>query len=139
MLLDVRQCILRGEYMISAKASGDFSKITKFLNTMRKKDAKAVLKKYGERGVELLRNATPVKTGKTASSWRYEINVSKGRYSINWLNDNIHNGVNIAIILQYGHGTRNGGYVAGKDYINPVMQQIFSEMAEELWREVVQA
>jgi len=125
--------------MISAKASGDFSKITKFLNTMRKKDAKAVLKKYGERGVELLRNATPVKTGKTASSWRYEINVSKGRYSINWLNDNIHNGVNIAIILQYGHGTRNGGYVAGKDYINPVMQQIFSEMAEELWREVVQA
>lgn len=125
--------------MISAKASGDFSKITKFLNTMRKKDAKAVLKKYGERGVDLLRNATPVKTGKTASSWRYEINVSKGRYSINWLNDNIHNGVNIAIILQYGHGTRNGGYVAGKDYINPVMQQIFSEMAEELWREVVQA
>ena len=125
--------------MISAKASGDFSKITKFLNTMRKKDAKAVLNKYGERGVELLRNATPVKTGKTASSWRYEINVSKGRYSINWLNDNIHNGVNIAIILQYGHGTRNGGYVAGKDYINPVMQQIFSEMAEELWREVVQA
>ena len=125
--------------MISAKASGDFSKITKFLNTMRKKDAKAVLNKYGERGVELLRNATPVKTGKTASSWRYEINVSKGRYSINWLNDNIHNGVNIAIILQYGHGTRNGGYVEGKDYINPVMQQIFSEMAEELWREVVQA
>ena len=125
--------------MISVKTTGDFAKITKFLNSMRKRDAKAVLNKYGERGVELLRNATPVKTGKTASSWRYEINVSKGRYSINWLNDNVNNGVNIAIILQYGHGTRNGGYVAGKDYINPVMQQIFSEMAEELWREVVQA
>ena len=125
--------------MINIKTTGDFNNITKFLNKMRKRDAKAILSKYGERGVELLRSATPVKTGKTASSWRYEINVSKGRYSINWLNDNIHNGVNIAIILQYGHGTRNGGYVAGKDYINPVMQRIFEEMADELWREVVQS
>ena len=125
--------------MINIKTTGDFNNITKFLNKMRKRDAKAILTKYGERGVELLRSATPVKTGKTASSWRYEINVSKGRYSINWLNDNIHNGVNIAIILQYGHGTRNGGYVAGKDYINPVMQRIFEEMADELWGEVVQS
>ena len=125
--------------MINIKTTGDFNNITKFLNKMRKRDAKAILSKYGERGVELLRSATPVKTGKTASSWRYEINVSKGRYSINWLNDNIHNGVNIAIILQYGHGTRNGGYVAGKDYINPVMQRIFEEMADELWGEVVQS
>ena len=125
--------------MINIKTTGDFNNITKFLNKMRKRDVKTTLSKYGERGVELLRSATPVKTGKTASSWRYEINVSKGRYSINWLNDNIHNGVNIAIILQYGHGTRNGGYVAGKDYINPVMQRIFEEMADELWGEVVQS
>lgn len=125
--------------MISVITKGDFSNITKFLNKMSKRDARAVLNKYGERGVELLRSATPVKTGKTASSWRYEITSSGGDYEIYWLNDNVNNGVNIAILLQYGHGTRQGGYVVGTDYINPVLQKIFEEMADELWREVVQA
>ena len=106
---------------------------------MSKRDARAVLNKYGERGVELLRSATPIKTGKTASSWRYEITSSGGDYEIHWLNDNVNNRVNIAILLQYGHGTRQGSYVAGTDYINPVLQKIFEEMADELWREVVQA
>ena len=125
--------------MISVETSGDFANITKFLNSMKKRDARAILNKYGSRGVSLLEKVTPIKTGKTASSWRYEIRSSNGKYEIHWLNDNVVDGVNIAIILQYGHGTRNGGYVVGRDYINPVMQQVFEEMAEELWREVVQA
>lgn len=139
MQLDVRHCILGGEYVIDIKTTGDFSNITRFLDKMSKRDAKAVLNKYGNRGVELLESATPIKTGKTASSWRYEIKYSRGKYEIQWMNDNVNNGVNIAIILQYGHGTRNGGYVAGIDYINPVIRQVFEEMADELWREVVQA
>ena len=125
--------------MISVTTTGDFANITKFLNKMSKRDVRSILNRYGKRGVDLLQEATPIKTGKTASSWRYEISSSGGDYEIHWLNDNVNNGVNIAIILQYGHGTRRGGYVAGIDYINPVLQQVFEEMAEELWREVVQA
>ena len=125
--------------MISVTAKGDFSNITKFLNKMSKRDARSILNKYGERGVELLRSATPVETGKTASSWRYDIQLSGGDYEIHWSNDNVNNGVNIAILLQYDHGTRQGGYVKGIDYINPVLKKIFEEMADELWREVVQA
>lgn len=123
--------------MISVKTTGDFNNITRFLNAMNKRDARSILNKYGARGVKLLENATPIKTGKTASSWRYEIHYSNGKYELVWLNDNVNNGVNIAIILQYGHGTRNGGYVTGIDYINPVIRSVFEEMAEELWREVV--
>ena len=125
--------------MISVTANGDFSNITKFLNKMSKRNARSLLNKYGERGVELLRSATPVKTGKTASSWRYDIQSSGGDYEIHWSNDNVNNGVNIAILLQYGHGTRQGGYVTGTDYINPALQKIFEEMADELWGEVVRS
>lgn len=138
MQLGVKLCIPRGDFfMISVKTTGDFNNITRFLNAMNKRDARSILNKYGARGVELLEKATPIKTGKTASSWRYEIHYSNGKYELVWLNDNVNNGVNIAIILQYGHGTRNGGYVTGIDYINPVIRSVFEEMAEELWREVV--
>ncbi len=125
--------------MITITSVGDFEKITKFLNAMSKRDVRAILNKYGEKGVEYLKAATPRKTGKTASSWRYEIQMGNGSYTIQWLNDNVNKGVNIAIILQYGHGTRQGGYFAGVDYINPPLQRVFEEMANELWEEVVRA
>ena len=79
---------------------------------------------------------TPVDTGKTASSWSYEIEVKKDRYTIYWTNSNIQNGVPIAVILQYGHATNNGGFVQGRDYINPALQNIFDSIAENAWREV---
>lgn len=125
--------------MITIEHSGNFDNITRFLNKMKKRDAMSVLNKYGKRGVELLRDATPVDTGETADSWSYEIVNEDGRYRLYWNNDNVNDGVHIAIILQYGHATKNGGYVEGIDYINPVMKEIFEDMAEELWREVVDA
>ena len=124
--------------MIKITQKGDFKKTTDFLNKMRKRDVRSILDKYGKRGVELLSAATPVKTGKTASSWNYSIVAERNRYEIVWSNSNINKGVNIAIILQYGHGTRQGGYVQGIDYINPVTQKVFDEMVNELWREVSQ-
>ncbi len=123
--------------MIYVKHSGNFDNISKFLNTMKKRDVRRILKKHGQKGVELLQQATPKHTGKTAASWSYEISMTKGHYEIFWLNNNINNGVNIALIIQYGHGTRQGAYVRGIDYINPAIEQLFKEMAEDLWKEVV--
>lgn len=95
-----------------------------------------ILKKYGEIGVEALAAATPKDTGTTAASWRYEIVKKRDGYSLYWCNDNVHNGVNIALILQYGHGTGTGGYVKGMDYINPAIRPIFDAIANDAWREV---
>jgi hypothetical protein len=95
------------------------------------------LKKYGEDGVKALADATPKDSGKTAASWSYEVEKSKGSYTIAWTNSNINDGVPIAVILQYGHGTRNGGYVQGRDYINPAIRPIFDQIAEDAWREVI--
>lgn len=106
---------------------------------MKTRDATSILNKYGKRGVELLRDATPMDTGETADSWDYEVVKENGRYRIYWTNSNEHDGVYIAIILQYGHATKNGGYVQGTDYINPVLEEVFTDMAEELWKEVVNA
>lgn len=123
--------------MISVTTTGDFEKTSKFLDSMRKREVRSLLNKYGQQGVDLLSSATPVRTGLTASSWNYRIEMGNGKYDIIWSNSNVNNGVNIAIIIQYGHGTRNGGYVQGIDYINPAMQEVFSNMANELWGEVV--
>lgn len=94
------------------------------------------LDQYGERGVEALRSATPVDTGLTANSWVYEIQRTKDSVALVFKNTNIQNGVPIAIILQYGHGTRNGGYVKGRDYINPAIRPIFDNLSKEMWEEV---
>lgn len=94
------------------------------------------LNKYGEIGVKALAANTPKDTGKTASSWSYEIVKTKNTVTINWKNDNIHDGVLIAAILQYGHGTGNGGYVRGTDYINPAMKPVFQQIADDAWKEV---
>ena len=123
--------------MITFKHKGDFSKTTSFLqNAKRAADVKAILERFGRAGVAALASATPVDTGLTANSWHYEITSTNGSATINFNNSNIQNGVPIAIILQYGHGTRNGGWVEGRDYINPAIQPIFDEIAETAWKEV---
>lgn len=125
--------------MIVLSSKGRFAKLERFLNKMVKGDIFTRLDEYARRGVEALASATPVDSGKTASSWAYEIHRSNGSYEIVWTNDNVNKGVNIAIILQYGHGTRNGGYVVGRDYINPAMRPVFDKLAERAWKEVQEA
>lgn len=122
--------------MITFNHKGDFSRTIRFLNNLSKFEAKKILDKYGQMGVKALSAATPVDTGKTAASWTYEIEAARDSYTITWLNTNVNKHVNIALILQYGHGTRNSGYVAGRDYINPALQPIFDQIAEEAWQEV---
>lgn len=121
---------------ITFRHKGDFSKTEKFFNSLLKLDYLNVLERYGQAGVAALASATPKDSGLTAASWDYEITRNGKETTIAFTNSNISNGVNIAIILQYGHGTRNGGYVTGRDYINPAIQPIFDKMANEAWREV---
>ena len=122
--------------MISFRQKGDFSKLSRYIEKAREAAKIGILDKYGREGVAALASATPVKTGKTASSWVYEIKRQNGSVSIVFKNTNIVNGVPIAIILQYGHGTRQKGWVEGIDYINPPMQAIFNSILESAWREV---
>lgn len=122
--------------MISFSQKGDFSKLTKFLERLKEGIGLSQLDKYGRAGVAALSSATPVDTGLTSQSWYYNIESSKNGASISFYNSNNQNGVNIAIILQYGHGTGTGGWVEGRDYINPAIQPIFDEIAESAWKEV---
>ena len=122
--------------MISFRQKGDFSKVTRYLERVKEAVKVGDLDKYGREGVAALASATPVDSGKTANSWYYEIENKKGSATISFHNSNIQNGVPIAIILQYGHGTGTGGWVQGRDYINPAIQPIFDKIAENAWREV---
>ena len=122
--------------MITFRQKGDFSKLNGYLERFKEGLKISALDRYGEEGVQALANATPRDTGLTADSWRYRIVRSNGAVSITFENTNIQNGVPIAIILQYGHATRNGGYVQGIDYINPAVRPIFERLAEEAWEEV---
>lgn len=122
--------------MISFRQKGDFSKLNKYLERVKETVKLGDLDKYGREGVAALSSATPTDTGLTASSWYYEIKRQNGSVSIIFNNSNINDGVPIAIILQYGHGTRGGGWVEGRDYINPAIQPLFDRIAEEAWREV---
>lgn len=122
--------------MISFRHKGDFSKTTKFLEKVKGVIRLSDLDKYGREGVAALASATPVDTGLTAKSWYYKIENKNGSVTISFHNSNIQNGVPIAIILQYGHGTRNGGWVQGRDYINPAVQPIFDKIVNNAWREV---
>lgn len=125
--------------MIKITSSGDFSRTFKFLNFMSNWKIDKILQKYGRQGVAALAAATPVESGTTANSWSYEIKTSGQSATIYWSNSNVNKGVNIAVILQFGHGTGTGGYVQGRDYINPAMRPIFDKIAEEAWMEVVKA
>ena len=122
--------------IITFSEKGDFSKITSFLERAKETVNLGLLDKYGRMGVEALSSATPFDSGETASSWYYKIENRKGSAAIVFYNSNIQNGVPIAIILQYGHGTRNGGFVEGIDYINPAIRPIFEKIANDAWREV---
>lgn len=122
---------------ITFRHVGNFSKMDRFLARLMNREYLNILDKYGQKGVNALASATPKRTGLTAASWTYEITHNLESTTISWKNTNANKGVNIAIILQYGHGTRNGGYVAGRDYINPAIQPIFDQMAVEAWKEVV--
>lgn len=122
--------------MIRINARGDFKRTDKFFNRLLNFLKVQRLKYYAEQGVKVLSEATPKDTGLTAASWSYEIEKTPTGLNIRWLNSNIQGGVNIAVILQYGHGTRNGGYVQGRDYINPALRPIFDKMAKDAWEEV---
>lgn len=122
--------------MITFRQKGDFSKTTKYFAKLRELKKTSILNRYGEKGVVALSSATPVDSGKTAASWYYKLEQSDGSDSVVFYNSNENKGVQIAIILQYGHGTGTGGWVEGRDYINPTIAPLFSEMANELWKEV---
>lgn len=122
--------------MIRITQKGDLSKTIRFLNRAKEGEYLKVLNKYGREGVAALSSATPVDSGLTASSWKYEVKTGRGSATITFYNSNVNKGVPIAIILQYGHGTRNGGWVQGRDYINPAIQPVFDKIANEAWREV---
>lgn len=122
--------------MISFKQKGDFSNLSRFLEKAKESIKIGDLDRYGREGVAALSSVTPVDSGLTASSWYYKIERGNGSISISFHNSNIQNGVPIAIILQYGHGTRNGGWVEGRDYINPAIQPLFDKIADNAWKEV---
>nr|DAJ11352.1 MAG TPA: type I neck protein [Caudoviricetes sp.] len=122
--------------LVVMKQSGSLKNFEGFLYKNRKRRIYQLLNEYGKQGVELLRDATPVDTGKTATGWDYEIEVNSQGISLYWVNNNVNEGVPIAILIQYGHATRSGSYVQGVDYINPALRPLFESMATKLWKEV---
>ena len=125
---------------LKVRHKGNFKNTERFLTSMKEKKFLRNLEKYGKIGVDALREATPKDTGLTADSWSYEIHRSAGQFIIYWTNSNMaEEGMPIAVLIQYGHGTRNGGYVRGIDYINPTLAPIFDKIANDAWREVVKS
>lgn len=122
--------------LFSVYHRGDFNNIERFFNKILRRDYLNVLSKYGREGVQALKSETPVDSGLTAASWNFVIESKSGQSSIIFVNDNINKGVNIAVILQYGHGTGWGGYVQGRDYINPALRPVFDKIADEAWKEI---
>lgn len=123
--------------VVSITQKGNFQKTNRFLHGLIGAHYARKMKHYGEKGVQALKANTPKDSGETAESWSYEIVEEPGRTAIYWRNSHVVNGTNIAVILQYGHATRNGGFVEGIDYINPAIRPIFEQMANEAWKEVV--
>ena len=122
--------------MITITQRGSFKHTEKFLQRTVKMDYHSLLAQYGEEGVAALAAATPERSGTTAASWHYSIERTDSGFALYFSNSNVNHGVNIAILLQYGHGTRNGGYVEGIDYINPALKPIFEKIADRAWKEV---
>lgn len=125
--------------MLTFKVTGSFKKTESFLNSVAKLDVVGTLRAYGQRGVHALALHTPVESGLTAASWGYEVTAKSGTYTIIWTNSDVENGFPVAIMLQYGYGTGTGGYVQGRDYINPAIKPIFDEIADEVWKAVTSA
>lgn len=124
---------------VKFEVSGGFTKTERFLNRMKRREYLNVLDEFGRDGVQALRNATPVDSGATAEAWDYEIKRTRNYTEIVWTNSNINDGVPIAVILQYGHGTGTGGYVQGRDYINPAIRPVFDKIVEKAWKVVASA
>lgn len=124
---------------LSFSASGSFDKTDKFLQSLAKGEALRKLDAYGKEGVAALAAATPVESGETRNLWSYKVEYKNGQGSITWFNSHVEKGVPIAIILQYGHGTGTGGFVAGRDYINPAMKPVFDKIADKVWKAVISA
>lgn len=130
---------MKAHPIIRMSTKGDFKKANTFFEKLKETVKLGDLDKYGKRGVNALKANTPKDTGLTASSWSYDIQRENDRVTISWYNDNIVDYVNIAVILQFGHATKNGGWVEGRDYINPAMRPIFDEIADSAWKEVTKA
>ena len=122
--------------MIRFETRGDFKKSTRWLSKLQRAEFYEKVNAIAAQGTSALASATPVDSSKTAASWTHQVTISRGGCKVEWLNSNVNAGVPIAIILQYGHGTGTGGYVAGRDYINPAMTPIFEKIANEVWNEV---
>lgn len=125
--------------MVRVKIKGDFHKTEGFLYNITHMNLHRLLRKYGEEGARALEAATPKDTGETASSWGYEITTDRTSSRVVWTNSKIVDGYSVALLLQYGHGTKNGGFVQGIDYINPALKTIFMRMADDAWREVTRS
>ena len=125
--------------MISIKSSGSFKNMLTFHARVKDGAIFSRLDKYGQEGVDALANATPVDTRLTADSWQYEVVRKNGWYSIRWHNTNVVDGIPVVVLIQYGHGTGTGGYVQGRDFINPVIRPLFDRIADELWEQVRRA
>lgn len=125
--------------MITMSSSGSFSNLERFLNKAEKLDIRSVLETGGKMGVDALSNATPVDSGLAHTSWSYEVRIAATGYSLVWTNDNVENGFPVVIMLQYGHGTGTGGYVQGRDFINPAIKPVFDKIANDIWKAVTTA
>lgn len=125
--------------MISVSSSGSFDKTFAFLRSVSRLDIVGILHRSGQKGVAALSAATPEDSGRTAASWGYKVTAKGGVYTIVWTNSDIENGFPVAIMLQYGHGTGTGGYIAGRDYINPAIKPIFDQISETIWKAVTSA
>lgn len=123
-------------HTIKLSKNGSFEKLTKYMFRIKDTAKIKCAEKYAEKGLEALRVATPKDTGNTANSWSYTITRARGKITIQYANSNVNNGVNVAVLLQLGHGTGTGGYVTGVDYINPALKPVFSDLANEAWKEM---
>jgi hypothetical protein len=124
--------------LIKIIQEGDFSKTMRFFNRVLRKNYRNIIADYANRGIEALQKATPEDSGKTADSWNYEIIDGDGMTTLYFTNSNTQNGVNVAVLLIYGHGTRNGGYVEGIDFVTPALRPIFQELADKIWKEATE-
>lgn len=125
--------------MIFVQSSGSFQNAEAFLKSITKLDIRSIMASCGQEGVSALARATPAETGLAAHSWDYEVRVANGVYEIAWTNTDIENGFRVVIMLQYGYATGTGGYVHGRDFINPAVKPVFDKIADEVWRAVTSA
>lgn len=122
--------------MITIESQGEWKLTRNWFDRMTKLDLALIMNQFGKEGVSALAAATPSRSGLTSKSWNYEVTRKGNNWKITWTNSNVNKGANIAVLIQYGHGTRNGGYVVGRDYINPAIRPVFDKIAKQAWKEV---